>query len=144
MKKEKVVLSFVAVLLGLLVSGGVFYFYQSTKVIRVDKPTTISAKATPTPSSKQSSAIFLSIDSPKDEIVVDKKILTVAGKTVKDATVVISTGIDDEVVPTAANGDFTTTVNLEDGENPIEITAIANTGEETKIIKTVTFSTENF
>ena len=143
MKKEKVVLSFIAVVLGLLVSGVAFYLYQSTKTIPDDKIKTISIKPTVTPDLKTSS-IFLSIDSPKDESVADKKIINVTGKTIKDAVVVVSTNIDDEVINPASNGNFSTTVNIENGQNQIEVTAIAPNGEEEKVIRTVTFSTESF
>ena len=144
MKKEKIVLSFIAVVLGLLVAGIVFYLYQSTKVIPTsEKPKiiTIQPSASLTP---KSSGIFLTVDNPKDESVTDKKIIKVTGKTIKDATVVVSTNIDDEVITPSANGDFSTTVNIEDGQNQIEVTAIAPTGEEQKSIKTITFSTESF
>lgn len=143
MKKEKVVLSFIAVLAGLMVSGIAFYFYQTTKAINAPKEETITVNTPPTPTSFKES-IFLNIDSPKDETVADKKILTVSGKTVKDATVAISTNTDDEVVPVTQDGNFTTTVNLTDGQNKIEITAINESGEEKTVIKTVTYSTEDF
>lgn len=143
MKKEKVVLSFIAVVLGLLVSGVAFYLYQSTKTVPDAKTKTISIKPSVAPD-LETSSIFLSLDSPKDESVVDKKIINVTGKTVKDAVVVVSTNIDDEVISPASNGNFSTTVNIEDGQNQIEVTAIAPNGEEEKAIRTVTFSTETF
>lgn len=143
MKKEKIVLSFIAVLAGLLVSGIAFYFYQTTKAIPAPKEETITANTLPTPTSFKES-IFLNIDNPKDETVTDKKILTVSGKTVKDAIVAISTNTSDEVVPVTSNGNFTTTVNLTDGQNKIEITTIAQNGEEKTVIKTVTYSMEDF
>lgn len=145
MSKEKVVLSFIAVLAGLLVAGVAFYFYQSTKVIPKDKIKTISIDSQqPTPTSFSKSGIFLEIDAPKDESVTDKKTVTVSGKTINDAVVIISTNSSDEVVTTAQNGNFSTTMTIEDGENQIEITAIAPNGEEQAATRTITFSTETF
>lgn len=144
MKKEKTVLSFIAVLAGLLVAGIAFYLYQSTKIIPKEVKTkviTIQPTDSPTPNSP---SIFLTVDNPKDESVTDKKIIKVSGKTLKDALIVVSTNIDDDVIPNAANGDFSTTVNIEDGQNQIEITAISPNGQEKKVLRTVTFSTESF
>ncbi|HSX40283.1 MAG TPA: hypothetical protein VLF68_01580 [Candidatus Saccharimonadales bacterium] len=140
MKKEKVVLSFVAVLAGLLVAAVAFYFYQRTKIL--PKNQTISLTITPTP--RPANALFLNIDNPKDEDVVSKKVVTVSGKTFPDATIAIITDTDQQVVTPTASGDFSTTVTIEDGANIIEVTAIAPTGEEIKQLKTVTYSTENF
>ncbi|MDO8657751.1 MAG: hypothetical protein Q7K55_03355 [Candidatus Levybacteria bacterium] len=144
MKKEKIVLSFIAVVAGLLVAGIAFYLYQQTKVIPKEVKTkviTIQPSVSPTPNLP---SIFLEVDSPKDESVTDKKIVKVSGKTLKDALIVVSTNIDDDVMPPSANGDFSTTVNIEDGQNQIEITAISPDGQEKKVLRTVTFSTENF
>lgn len=138
---EKIILSLIALLTGLLVAGVGFYFYQSTKTIIPQSPKTISV--TP-PSPTTQSINILSLSSPTDEAVVDKKSVTISGHTEKDAIVVISTSISDEVVKPAGNGNFSTTVPIEDGENFIEITAILPNGQEQKEVRTVTFSTENF
>lgn len=141
MKTEKIILSFIAVLIGILISGVVFYFYQASKTIPSSKTKTISiAQATPTPKP----SIFLSVDSPKDEDVIDKKTITISGKTIKDATIIISTSASDQVITPALNGNFSSTAVIDDGQNEITITALAPNGEEVSVIKTVTFSTENF
>lgn len=141
MRAEKVVLSFIALLLGLLAAGVVFYFYQSTKVVSPSKLKQITIKSTsPTPEP----SIYLSIDSPKDESVLDKKTVTISGTTTPDAVIVVSTYSSDQVVSPAQNGNFSISQSLQDGQNLIEITAIAPNGEEAKVTKTVTFSTENF
>ncbi|MDP2649334.1 MAG: hypothetical protein Q8P10_00665 [bacterium] len=141
MKTEKLVISFIAIVVGIIVAGGAFYLYQTTKTIPSSKTKTVTL-ATPIPA--QTSSIFLSIDNPKDESVVDSKTLIVSGKTEKDATLVVLTDSVDQVITPAANGNFSTTVTLNDGENHIEITAIAPDGNETKVDRTVTFSTEQF
>lgn len=141
MKTEKVVLSAVAILAGLLVAGVAFYLYQSTKTINPGGNKSISiTPPTPTPATSS----FLHIDSPQDEVVVDKKLITVSGTTNKDAVVVISTPLGDEVVTPSRNGTFTTTINIDDDENFVEITAILPNGLEQKEVRTVTYSTENF
>lgn len=141
MKIEKVIVSLIAVLIGILAAGAAFYFYQTTKVIPESKTKTISI-VPPSPIPK--TTIFLTVDSPKDEDVVDKRVLAVSGKTIPDATIIISTQNLDQVITPASNGNFSSTLELDDGQNKIEITAIAPNGEEVKLVKTVTYSTENF
>ena len=143
MKKEKVILSFVAILIGLLVAAVIFYLYQATKTISPNKITTIALKPTATP--KPSLApFFLSVDAPADQSVVSSMTLSVSGKTEPTATVVVITPVDQQIISPASSGDFSTTVTINNGENPIEITAIGTDGQETKVLKTVTFTTESF
>lgn len=141
MKKEKIVLSFVAVLFGLLAAGVAFYLYQSTKVV---SPPQKQQQATTSPSPTPQSSLFLTIDTPTDEEVVDKKTVTITGKTVPEAIVVISTAIGDEVLTPASTGNFTGTITIDHGVNEITARAIVPNGQSVKIVKTFTFSTENF
>lgn len=141
MKKEKVILSFVAALIGLMFAGAAFYFYESSKTI---PPSTIKKISIVPPSPTPKPSIFLNLDLPKHEDVVNKKVITVSGKTISDAVVsVISENYQDVITP-AKNGDFSTTMNINDGQNLIEITAMAPNGEDIKVTRTVTFSTEEF
>jgi len=142
MKTEKIVLSFIAVVIGLAVAGAAFYLYQTTKTIPESQTRTPSLVLTPTP--KPYSSIFLTVESPKDEEVFDKKTITITGKTEKDAIIIISTNTNDEVITPALNGNFSTTTTIENGQNQIAIIAVSLSGEEKKIVKTVTFSTEEF
>lgn len=141
MKKEKVIFSFIATLIGLLVAGSAFYFYESSKTVPDSNIKTITI-ISPTPTPKPS--IFLTLDSPKDETVVSKKIITISGKTIPEAIVSIITKNAQDIITPALNGDFSTTITLEDGQNLIEITAISPNGEDVKHTRTVTFSMEEF
>ncbi|MEX2007337.1 MAG: hypothetical protein WD992_01050 [Candidatus Levyibacteriota bacterium] len=141
MKKERIVLAFIAGLIGLLVAGILFYIYESTKTVTTkaeNNPVTTEAKKS------TSLSVFLSISKPVDESVLGSKVVEVSGKTKPDATIIILTSLDEKVVAPTANGDFSTTVNIDDGQNLIEITAIAKDGQQQKILRTVTFSTEKF
>lgn len=142
MKTERIILSIIAIVIGLTVAAGAFYLYQTTKTIPEEnnKPPFTTSQPTPT----SSSSLFLTVDQPKDEAVFDKKTITISGKTDKDAIVIISTNANDEVVTPAGNGDFSTTSTIENGQNQITIIAVAPNGEEQKIVRTVTFSTEEF
>jgi hypothetical protein len=141
MKQERVILSFIFVLIGLLAAGILFYFYQSTKVVN-NAPSNVVSSPTPTVSEK--SNIFISIDQPADEAVVSSKTLQISGKTIANATIVIITDSDQFVLQPTAVGNFSTTVTLNNGQNLITIQAIAQNGETVSLKRTVTYSTENF
>lgn len=142
MKTERLILSFIAVTVGILAAGVAFYFYQSAKTIPTSNLKTVSLVPPASPTIKPT--IFLVVDNPKDEEVVGKLALTVSGKTTPDAAIIITTQSTDQVVTPTANGSFSATVAIEDGANQIEIVAVAVSGEEARVIRTVTYSLENF
>lgn len=147
MKAEKVILSFVAVFVGLVAAGIAFYLYQSTKMIPADQTTPTATQITKTPAqaavNTAGSDVF-AVDSPSDQQVFDKKLITIKGTAVKGATITVSTDDADQVVQPAANGDFTLTQTIPDGTSIIEFTAIFPDGTQKTIDRTVTFSTANF
>lgn len=143
MKTEKVVLSFIAVAIGILVAGVAFYLYQATKTIPSTQQSKVVAKQTPTPTPQKSVAL-LTVDSPKDEEVVETKKITVSGKTIPDATVIVTSDLDEQILTPAQNGNFSGSITIDDGENKIVFTAITKGGQESTIIRVVTYSTESF
>lgn len=141
MKKEKIILSLIAVIIGIFVAVGMFFIYQSTKKINPTELKTITVgNASPTPSS----GLFLTIDSPKDEEVVSNRNLQISGKTVPDAKIVILTADNEEAAVPSKDGSFSTGINLSTGENIIEISATSPNGEIVKVKRVVSYSTENF
>ena len=141
MKQERVILSFIMVLIGLLVAGGLFYFYQSTKTVS-PSTTAIVNRIIPTPTLEPK--LYLSLNQPSDEQVVSSKTLVISGKTNSGATLIIITGADQQVIQPSSQGDFSTTITLDDGQNLIKMQSILPTGETTMIKRTITYSTENF
>lgn len=142
MGKEKALLSFIAVFIGLLVAGVAFYFYENSKTIPSSEELKTAIAISPSPTPKPT--IFLTVNKPIDEEVVQKRIITVSGKTTNIATIVILTENAESLLSPTTAGDFSTTINIENGQNLIEITAIVPSGEKVKVLKTVTFSTEEF
>lgn len=142
MKTEKLILSFIATLFGLLVAGIAFYLFQATKTVTINNNTKTVSFTSPTPTPAPS--VFLIVDRPKDEEVVNSKILVVSGKTTSNAVVIVLTETSEEAIAPSENGDFSTTVNLEEGQNVLEIISIAPNGESVRIKKTVTYSQEEF
>lgn len=141
MKQERVILSFIAVLIGLLVAGVAFYFYQSTKVVS-DTKVAVTNAVQPTPTPKPT--IYLSISDPSPEKVVDNKTLLIRGATNPGATIIIITKSDQIALEPSTTGNFTTTVILDSGENLINIQSLLPDGEEISVLRTVTYSTEDF
>lgn len=143
MKTEKIIISLMAMLIGLLVAGGAFYFFQVTKT----EPSFSEKKITPAPTSispTPTPSAFLSIDKPKDEEVVTKETITLSGKTLSNSTVIIFTNGIEEIVTSAPDGRFNTEITLEEGQNIIEIISISANGESQRLKRTITFSFEEF
>ncbi len=143
MKAERVILSFIAVVVGLVAAGGAFYLYQLTKVVP-DKDKTLSLLPKVSVSPTPDKANLLTLDSPTDEEVVNKKVITISGKTRSDAVIMVNSEDNDQVVNPASNGNFSVSLSIPDGTTIIYVTAIYPNGEEETIKRTVTFSTENF
>lgn len=142
MKAERIILSLIALFVGLLVAGGAFYIYQMTQQIPQDKSDTITIKSHPTPTPNSNN--YLVIDSPKEEDLTDRKTITISGKTIPGSTVIISTESDDQVVKPTATGTFNATQTIDDGVNIISITAIFPDGTEKTIKRSITYTTEDF
>jgi hypothetical protein len=143
MKAEKVILSFVAVFVGLVAAGVAFYLYQTTKIIP-DETKPAATKVAYQPTSGPTNTDVFTLDTPQDEQVFDKNLVNIKGTAIKGATVTVSTDDTDQVVQPADNGDFTLTQTIPDGTSVMEFTVIFPDGTQKKIDRTVTFSTENF
>lgn len=142
MKKETVFLSITALLIGLLVAGGAFYAYQLLNKQANNKPATITLNATPTPVSSNSEELM--VDEPDDEIVVANKSVAISGKTLPGSTIIVTSENDEQVATPADNGNFSLNTTIADGVNIIEIIAILPSGEEKKVVRTITYSKETF
>lgn len=142
MKKEKLILSFIAVFFGLMVAGVLFYLFQATKTVPNGNGSKTISLISPTPTIPPT--ISLTVDKPKDEEVVDSKVLVVSGKTQSNAVIVVVSDSSEDVFAPSENGSFSTTINLDNGQNFLEITSIAPNGESVTVKRTVTYSTEEF
>ena len=141
MKAEKRVLASALIVCGILVTFVGFFIYQSTKVIAPSKISTIKI-ISPTPVT--SSPIFLNIERPVNESVSTIKTISLSGSTTVDATIIISTPSDDQVITPTQIGTFSTNIILDNGENSITITAVNAAGDEITKTIMVAYSTESF
>jgi hypothetical protein len=81
------------------------------------------------------SAIPLTITEPQDETTVYTSDLVVKGQTENDAVV----SVNEAVVDVDVEGNFSTTVTLEEGPNPIEVLASDFDGNEGSVTLTVIY-----
>lgn len=144
MKAEKIILSFVAVFVGLIAAGVAFYLYQSSKAVTPNQTKPAAVTTQPTPATQNADTNPFTVDEPKDESVSTKPTITVKGKTVKGAIITVSTDDADQVVQPADNGDFTLTQTIPNGTTNLHFTVIFPDGTEKQLDRTVTYSTENF
>lgn len=144
MKLEKVILSVIAIIVGLIAAAIAFYLYQMTKTLpeSSNKPITINSANTPTPTPNDDN--FLTVDSPKDESVFDTKTIKISGKTIPNSTIVVSTENNNQVVNPAQNGDFSLNETIGEGTSIIQVTAIFPNGNEKQVSRTVTYTTSSF
>ncbi len=140
MKAERIVLSIIAILIGLFVAGTVFFVYQITQNKNTEKKEEISILPSPTPTNAQS---ILTITSPENESVTDQKTIEIKGKAPSNATIIISTENGHSSITVSDNGDFSEEISLDSGVNLVQITAISGEIEES-IIHTISYSTESF
>lgn len=145
MKAERLILSVVAIVVGLIAAGVAFYLYQMTIAVPPSKNKEMTVKTVvPTPTPTPISENYLKVDNPKDESVTANKTINITGKTNPKSTIIVSTESTDQVVTPASNGDFTLSIPIDSGTNFIQITSVFPNGEETKVNRSVTYSTENF
>lgn len=140
MVKEKIFIGVLAIILGVGFAGGLFYLWQSTKVIpaKLPKEEESNSKIASIPKP------LLTIDSPVDESVIDKRIIPVMGKATDAKLIIVSTNTQDLVLKPASDGSFSTNVTLGIGANAITIVAITKDNQQISQNRVVTFTTEAF
>lgn len=101
-----------------------------TVALSITPATTQTPSATPTPAPTTAMALFLEITQPTDGAQVSTSAVLVTGKTIPDA--VVSASVDDivAIADVDQNGNFSVTVNLEEGPNLIEVVASDLQGNE--------------
>lgn len=135
MRKEVIAAILLGGALGLAIAFGVWRastsFAPERKITQTEAPT---PTITPT--------ISLTIASPVDSAVVSEEKITLSGKTVTNATVVVATGEDEAVATADQEGNWEAEVGLVGGANAILVVAFAEDGESTEKEITIVYSTE--
>lgn len=137
--RERIVIVFIAIAIGLIVTTLVFFLYQQTRSIE-NRQGTITNPPTPTPDN----SFFLTVDEPQDESLSDKRSIIVRGRTNPENTIIVSTNQEDVAAKPATDGKFSITITIDAGANIIITRALLSNGETLSDTRAVTFNTEEF
>lgn len=142
--KERIVIVFIAVVVGLLITTLGFFLYESSRDIagqELKKPVSQKTNGMPAPKKEE---LLLTVNEPADEGVVDRRTITVKGSTKSDNVIVISTNQEDIVATPASDGKFSASIMIDAGTNKLITRAISPSGQSTIDERTITYSTEKF
>lgn len=142
MKKEVILAITIGFALGLVITFGIWTANRSLKGLPGStQATPVSVAATPSTTSDQSQSVSLSLSSPADEALVDTNKIEVSGTTQANATVVVLSEDDQQIVTADKEGKFLVKVGLIGGFNVIRVVVYDNEGHSTQQSVTVTYST---
>lgn len=139
--RERIVIVFIAIAIGLLVTTLVFFLYQQTKTLPQKSSEMLKINnLTPTPQGSP----FLLVEEPADESLAARRSIQIKGRTNPENTIAVSTNQEDIVVTPTRDGKFSVTITIDAGANRIITRAISPGGESKEDIRTITFNTEEF
>ena len=144
--KERIVIVFIATILGLLLTTAGYFIYQtaisySEESKKDDNPINLGGK---TETQEKEELEALTVTEPKNEEVLDKRTINVKGRTYAENTVIVSTNSEDTVGTPAKDGKFSISVTIDTGVNKITTRSVSPEGEEIIDERIVTYSTEEF
>jgi len=141
--KERLIIIFVAIVAGLFITSAGFFIYQSTKKINDTPANNITVTITPT-EGENPTGLYVKIQEPQDEILSNKRTLTIKGTTNPENIIVVSTNLEDIQIKPTSEGQFSSTIDIDACANEIRTRAIDPTGNSVEDVRTFTYSTEEF
>ena len=141
MRKEVILAVIIGVLLGGVILYGINLANNSSSSndteSEIEGP---SNKTTPTPTKKADNQV--SITTPQNNSVVTEAIVTLKGSAKPNSNIAIITENDDIITTSDTSGNFSSEINLINGENTVSVTAVddkqATTSASITIIRTTT------
>lgn len=143
--KERIIIVFVAVIIGLVLTTVGYLLYQSfqnpsqnnsePQQQTVNQPT-----ATPSPDM----SFYVTITEPKNESITNKRTITINGTTNPGNTVIVSSNQDDVIAEPKEDGTFSTSITINAGSNIIIARAMNSEGDIVEYSSVVTFVAEDF
>ncbi len=139
MKKEVLVAVVLGVIVGLIITFGIYT--ANTALQRRTRQ--INATPSPTPTTGNAKQSSIIIYSPENDTMTDKDTIQLSGLTTPNASVVIF--LDDKPTVTTADpkGNFSADLSLAGGSNIITIVATDETGKQSLEQRSVVYSTAN-
>ncbi len=141
--KERLIIVFVAVIIGLIVTTAAFFLYQSTLNVKKEEGITKSESKTNSKNTTDGK-LFITIDEPKNESVVSTRTIQIKGRTNNENTLIASSNQEDVVANPTEDGTYAITLSIEVGTNKIIVRAVNPDGEEVQETRIVSFTTEEF
>lgn len=139
MKKEVLVAVVLGVIVGLVITFGIYT--ANTALQRRSRQ--INATPSPTPTVENTKQSSIIIYSPEHDTLTDKDTIQLSGLTTPNAVVVIFVN-DTSLVTTAdPKGNFSADLSLVGGSNVITVVATDETGKQNREQRSVVYSTAN-
>lgn len=138
MKKEVVVAVLLGLILGLIITYGV-YRAQFSSSSEQEK----TLKQSPEPTTSPELLSSLVIHSPADESIVDTKEVTVAGTADPNNFIIIFTNDASTITSADTTGAFSVKTSLEAGSNIIEVNSVNEDGQTVTQELVVIYTTQN-
>lgn len=144
--KERIIIVFVAVVVGLVLTTVGYLIYQTLQNPTQNKPSDATDQTInqPTLSPTPDMSFYVTITEPKNEAITNKRTITVSGNTNPGNTVIISSNQDDVVAEPKEDGSFSTTITINAGSNIIVARAMNGNGDIVEQSSVVTFVAEDF
>ncbi|HSV94674.1 MAG TPA: hypothetical protein VLH94_01685 [Spirochaetia bacterium] len=141
MRKEVILAVIIGVLLGGVILYGINLANTSSKLNFSNRGNEENiSKATPTPIKKSDNQVI--IITPQENSVVTESQITLKGSAKPNSSIAIISESDDLIVQSDNDGNFSSEINLINGENAITVTAVddqqATTSASITVIRTTT------
>ena len=140
--RERIIIVFIAIAIGLLVTTLIYFLYQQTKSIPHKTSNLVINNQIPSPTPKSSQ--YLTINEPTDESISAKRTIQIKGRTNPNSTIIVSTNQEDVVGKSTSDGNFAVSVTIDTGSNKIIVRSISDDGVEAQGTRVITYSTEEF
>lgn len=94
------------------------------------------------PVTSKPASLTLDLSNPGENLLVFTSDLLIQGKTLPEATVILSLNDHDQVLNVSAQGHFSQTIKLQEGLNELTVAAFDNQGNGKNEARTIYYSTE--
>jgi hypothetical protein len=136
MKKEIIIAILIGLFLGLFITYGV---YQARTSISPDSKKSQNSLSTNSLDENGFSGELV-LNSPADESITTEDSVTVSGTTLPESFVVVLVGNTETITSSDGSGNFSVSVDLEQGANIITVTVLDENGRSISVIRTITVS----
>jgi hypothetical protein len=142
MKKEIIFAVSIGLIVGLIITFGMYRAQQAMKGASTINSSITDALTSPQTSSanQQSEDAFL-VTQPEDESLVTEASIHVSGQTYPNSTIVVLGGTTEAIGSSDDKGNFSVAVNLQSGANILSIRVLNPNYNTLEVVRSVIFST---